>query len=118
MRRSRAPNGLDLGEFRIRAYYPDKSQKSTASFAMYATVTKDKLAESQHLLENRLNKLRDQMIVVTRLMPLADFDDPELKNFRRRILLQLRRTCRSCRLRTFTSAILTSESSGFRHRHD
>jgi hypothetical protein len=54
-------------------------------------VTKDKLAESQHLLENRLNKMRDQIIVVTRLMPLGDFDDSELKNFRRRILLQLRR---------------------------
>jgi hypothetical protein len=84
-------DGLDLGEFRIRAYYPDKTQKSTASFALYATVTKDKLGESQHLLENRLNKMRDQIIVVTRLMPLGDFDDPELKNFRRRILLQLRR---------------------------
>ena len=54
-------------------------------------MTKDKLGESQHLLENRLNKMRDQIIVVTRLMPLGDFDDPELKNFRRRILLQLRR---------------------------
>ena len=68
-------DGLDLGEFRIRAYYPDQSQKSTVSFAIYATVTKDKLAESQHLLENRLNKMRDQIIVVTRLMPLGDFDD-------------------------------------------
>jgi len=85
-------SGLELGEYRIRAYYPDKSQKSTVTFALYASATKDKLGESQHFLENHLNKMRDQVIVVTRLMPLGDFDDPELKNFRRRILLQLRRT--------------------------
>ena len=85
-------NGMQLGEFRIRAYYPAESQKSTASFSLYATVDKDKLSESQHLLENRLHKLRDQVIVVTRMFPLADFNDPDLKGFRRRILMQLRRT--------------------------
>lgn len=85
-------NGMQLGEFRIKAYHAAESQKSTAAFALYATVTKDKLSESQHLLEHRLHKLRDQVIVVTRLVPLGDFDDPELKSFRRRILLQLRRT--------------------------
>ena len=67
-------------------------RRALTSFAIYATVAKDKLADSQHLLEHRLHKLRDQVIVVTRLMPLADFNDPELKSFRRRILLQLRRT--------------------------
>jgi hypothetical protein len=85
-------NGMELGEFRIRAYYPAESQKSTASFSLYATAAKDKLSESEHLLENRLHKLRDQVIVVTRMFPLSDFNDPELKGFRRRILLQLRRT--------------------------
>jgi hypothetical protein len=85
-------NGMELGEFRIRAYYPAESQKSTASFSLYATAEKDKLSEAQHLLENRLHKLRDQVIVVTRMVPLADFNDPELKVFRRRILMQLRRT--------------------------
>ena len=85
-------HGLELGEFRIRAYHAPESQRSTASFSLYAQVGKDKLAESRHLLEHRLHKLRDQVIVVTRLAPLAEFNDPELKGFRRRILLQLRRT--------------------------
>ena len=31
------------------------------------------------------------MIIATRRVPLVDFDDPELKAFRRRILLRLRR---------------------------
>jgi hypothetical protein len=70
-------NGMQLGEFRIRAYYPAESQKSTASFSLYATVEKEKLSDSQHLLENRLHKLRDQVIVVTRMFPLEDFNDPE-----------------------------------------
>lgn len=85
-------NGVDLGEFRIRAYYSAESQKSTVTFALYATIQGDKRAQSQHLLEHRQHKMRDQIIIATRLVPLADFDDPELKSFRRRILLQLRRT--------------------------
>jgi hypothetical protein len=84
-------HGLELGEFRIRAYYAPESQRSSAAFSLYATVEKDKLTESRHLLAHRLHKLRDQVIVVTRLVPLAEFNDPELKGFRRRILLQLRR---------------------------
>lgn len=85
-------NGMELGEFRIRAYHPAESRKSVAKFSLYATTEKDKLADSQHLLENRRHKLRDQVIVVTRMIPLADFNDPQLKSFRRRLLLQLRRT--------------------------
>ena len=85
-------NGVDLGEFRIRAYYSAESQKSTVTFALYATIQGDKLAQSQRLLEHRQHKMRDQIIIATRLVPLGDFDDPALKSFRRRILLQLRRT--------------------------
>lgn len=85
-------NGIDLGQFRIRAYYPAESQKSAVAFALYAKVEKDQLAELRHLLEHRKHKMRDQVIVATRLVPLVEFNDPELKSFRRRILLQLRRT--------------------------
>jgi hypothetical protein len=85
-------NGMELGQFRIRAYYPSESQKSMATFALYATTGKDRLSDSRHQFENRQHKLRDQVIMVTRLMPLGDFNDPELKSFRRRLLLQLRRT--------------------------
>jgi hypothetical protein len=84
-------NGIDLGEFRIRAYYPAESQKSTVSFTLYATIQGDKLARSQHLIEHRQHKMRNQIIIATRLVPLVDFNDPELTSFRRRILVQLRR---------------------------
>jgi hypothetical protein len=84
-------HGIDLGEFRVRVYHVAESQKSSASFSLYATVEKDRLAELKQLMEHRRHKLRDQVIVVTRLLPLSDFDDPDLKTFRRRILLQLRR---------------------------
>jgi hypothetical protein len=84
-------SGVFLGEFQVRAYYPIESQKSTISFSLYATVTGDHLEQSQRLLVNRKHKARDRVILTTRLVPLADFDDPELTSFRRRIVVQLRR---------------------------
>lgn len=84
-------NGIDLGEFQIRTYHPAESQKSVVRFALYATVEKGQLHRSRELLEHRKQKIRDQVIVATRLVPLVDFDEPDLKCFRRRILLLLRR---------------------------
>jgi hypothetical protein len=45
----------------------------------------------RQLAEDRKHKIRDQVITVSRLVPLAHFDEPDLKSFRRRILLRLRR---------------------------
>jgi hypothetical protein len=84
-------HGASLGDFRIRAYYPVEAKRSTVTFTLFAVVATENVAEFERLLENRRHKARDQVIVATRLVPLADFDDPELKEFRRRILLRLRR---------------------------
>lgn len=84
--------GIKLGEFSIRAYYPVESQKSSATFTLYATAAEDKLAQSRQLLAHRKHKVRDQIILAARLVPLADFNEPDLVSFRRRIVLQLRRT--------------------------
>src|SRR6476620_8965733 len=83
--------GIGLGEFRIRAYYPVEAKRSTVEFTLYGIVPTENAGEFERLLQNRAQKVRDQVIVATRLAPLADFDDPELKQFRRRILLRLRR---------------------------
>lgn len=83
--------GVPLGEFRIRVYHPVEGQKSTATFTLYARVAGGNSAEFEQLLEHRQHKVRDQVITATRLAPLADYDDPSLSEFRRRILLRLRR---------------------------
>jgi hypothetical protein len=83
--------GLELGEYRIRAYYPVESQKSTVRFVLHAAVASERLAEAERMVENRRHKLRDEVITATRMTPLALFDEPGLTSFRRRILVRLRR---------------------------
>jgi hypothetical protein len=83
--------GLSLGEFRIRTYHPVEARRSTVVFTLHAIVAAENSSEFSELLEHRRHKARDQVIVATRLTPLADFDDPQLVEFRRRILLRLRR---------------------------
>jgi hypothetical protein len=82
---------LELGKFRIRAYYPVEAQKSTVQFVLYATVTKERVADSRQLVDSHRHKLRDQIITATRMAPLSLFDEPELSSFRRRLLVRLRR---------------------------
>jgi hypothetical protein len=84
--------GVSLGEFSIRAYYPIEAKRSTVTFTLYAIVPSENSADFRSLLEHRTHKVRDQVITATRLVPLSDFDDPKLRDFRRRIMLRLRRT--------------------------
>jgi hypothetical protein len=83
--------GIDLGEFRIRAHYPVDAQKSTVQFKLHASVGTEHYADIQHIADEHKHLIRDQVIVATRLAPLAVYDDPDLKAFRRRILVRLRR---------------------------
>jgi hypothetical protein len=84
-------NGIKLGDFRIRSYHAVESQKSSVKFTLYATVAEDKRPTSLHLLADRKQKVRDQVIVATRLVPLHDFNEADLASFRRRLVVQLRR---------------------------
>jgi hypothetical protein len=84
--------GIELGEFRIRAYYPVQAQKSMVRFVLHANVRGERYAETKRLVQNRQHKIRDQVITATRLVPLAELDQADLASFRRRILLRLRRT--------------------------
>jgi hypothetical protein len=83
--------GVELGEYRIRAYYPVEAQKSTVRFVLYATVPTERFVETNQLVDSRQHKVRDQVITATRMAPLAVFDEPGLESFRRRVLMRLRR---------------------------
>jgi hypothetical protein len=104
---------VKLGEFSIRVYHTVSSRKDTVTFILHAIVAKDKFAEFEHAYVHRKHKTRDQIVVATRLVSIEEYDDPELKKFRRRILLRLRRALpelpiEDIRLSDFT---LSSEST-------
>jgi hypothetical protein len=84
--------GISLGEFRIRAYHPVEAKRSTLVFTLHAVVSSENAPEFKTLIENRRHKVRDQVITVSRMSSLANFDQPQLTDFRRRILLRLQRT--------------------------
>jgi hypothetical protein len=83
--------GIELGEYDIRSYYPVEAQKSIIRFVLYAKAAGDHHAQTRQLVTERRHRIRDQVITATRMVGLAEFDAPDLKTFRRRILLRLRR---------------------------
>jgi flagellar basal body-associated protein FliL len=87
----KAIHGVSLGDYRIRSYYQVDAQKSTVRFSLFATVKDEHYHEVQTLVEEHREKLRDQVIMATRLAPLTVFQEPDLTTFRRRILVRLRR---------------------------
>jgi hypothetical protein len=87
----KAIHGVSLGDYRIRSHYQVDAQKSIVRFSLYATVKNEHFGEVQALVEEHRQKLRDQVIMATRLTPLNLFQEPDLAAFRRRVLVRLRR---------------------------
>lgn len=83
--------GLELGEYRIRAYHLVEAQKSTVRFVLHGAVASENFAAAQQVVDNRQHKLRDEVITATRMTPLILFNEPDLTSFRRRLLVRLRR---------------------------
>jgi hypothetical protein len=87
----KAIHGVALGDYRIRSYYQVDAQKSTVRFSLFATVKDEHFVAMKGLVEEHRQKVRDQVIMATRLAPLSVFQEPDLATFRRRILVRLRR---------------------------
>lgn len=84
--------GVEIGDFRVRSDYPAEAQKSTVRFKLWVTIRGDKLAAMTHLIDDHRQKIRDEVITSTRLLPLGVFEESDLKSFRRRVLVRLRRS--------------------------
>jgi hypothetical protein len=82
---------IKLGEFQIRTSNSVLSRKDNVNFILHATVKNEDYPAFERHYRHHKNKVRDQVITATRLVPIEDYDDPELKKFRRRLLLRLRR---------------------------
>ncbi|HEY4233040.1 MAG TPA: hypothetical protein VGM76_06425 [Lacipirellulaceae bacterium] len=83
---------IELGKFNVRMHRAVPTQTNRVTFTLFAAAQPDDSKHLEQLLAHRENKVRDQVIVATRLVPVEDYDDAELTQFRRRILLRLRRT--------------------------
>jgi hypothetical protein len=68
-----------------------EAQKCTVRFVLYASVDEKQREEMRHLATEHEQKVRDIVLVATRLAPLNVFQEPDLARFRRRILIRLRR---------------------------
>lgn len=84
--------GVEIGDFRVRSDYPAEAQKSTVRFKLWVTIRGDKLAAMTHIIDDHRQKIRDEVITSTRLSPLGVFEETDLKSFRRRMLVRLRRS--------------------------
>lgn len=84
--------GIELGKFSVRTHRAVPAQMNRVSFTLYARVSAEEAKHFAQLLEHRENKVREQVIVATRLVPVEELDDAEFTKFRRRILLRLRRS--------------------------
>ena len=84
--------GIELGKFSVRTHRAVPAQMNRVSFTLYARVSAEEAKHFAQLLDHRENKVREQVIVATRLVPVEEFDDAEFTKFRRRILLRLRRS--------------------------
>lgn len=84
--------GIDLGDFSIRTYRPAPMRRDEVNFHLHAAVKSEEFPAFDAIYQRRKHKIREQVIVATRLVPVEAFDDPELNTLRRRILLRLRRT--------------------------
>lgn len=82
---------IKLGEFQIRTSNSVLSRKDNVHFILHATVKNEDYPTFDRHYRHHKNKARDQVVTATRLVPIEDYDDPELKKFRRRLLLRLRR---------------------------
>lgn len=82
---------VDLGMFSIRDYRPTRNETAKLYFSIHLAVTQgvsEKVAETLNLWNHRL---RDQVIIAVRNSVTKDFQEPDLKLLRRRILLRVNR---------------------------
>jgi hypothetical protein len=83
--------GIKLGDFLLRDHSPIEGVKTRIGFTLYAAVRKEHAAEFERILHHQQARINDHILTAVRLVPLQAFDEPDLKTFRRRILLRLRR---------------------------
>lgn len=77
---------VDLGKFKVSAFDPLTNSTLRIEFHLFGTVPASEGEHFTGLLEERGNRLRDQVIVTARSASMDDLTDPSLGLIKRRIL--------------------------------
>lgn len=84
--------GILLGRFHIRDLRAVEGVKLRLSFALYAEVDEEDAESVAARVEKRKHRIRNEVITAVRTVDQAEFQEPGLEHFRRRLLMRLRRT--------------------------
>lgn len=85
------PVGFDLGRYAIKDLRGAEGRTTRLSFQLHTSVAGDQAEQFRELLKTRKQRVRDQVILASRLTEPTDFSEPNLQRFRRRITIRLRR---------------------------
>ena len=83
--------GFELGKFYIKNFRPAEGAKTKLTFTLHAAVWDDRAQQFEKLLTTRKARIRDQVITSARMSEASVYRDPDLRLFRRRILIRIRR---------------------------
>ncbi|MGL4512227.1 MAG: hypothetical protein ACRCT8_03995 [Lacipirellulaceae bacterium] len=85
------PSGVLLGDFSFRDVRSLDGVVFRVDFELYAVVEGKERPLMVSELKRAKHRVRDQVSTAVRVAPLVDFQEPDLKRLRRRILLSLQR---------------------------
>ncbi|MEM6262965.1 MAG: hypothetical protein AAGI38_10690, partial [Bacteroidota bacterium] len=71
--------GFFLGDFQIKDLRPVEGAKSTLRFSLHAHVVGPEVESFKRFYRHREQRVRNQVIISSRLAEPADFRDPELR---------------------------------------
>jgi hypothetical protein len=87
-----ATGSARVGRFDIRDHRPVEGVKLRLGFTLYVEAEESKAAALKSRVKSYEHRLRQEVITVVRTTDPADFQEPELERFRRRLVMRLRRT--------------------------
>jgi flagellar FliL protein len=83
---------VDLGEFNVASYQPASQTTLQIDFHLYATVLTEKEARFKQLMEEKEQRVRDQVLTTVRSASISDLTDAGLGLVKRKILETTNRT--------------------------
>jgi len=91
---------VDLGEFSVTAFQPVSSTTLRIDFHLWGTVHNDDYDEFLRVMDENLNRFREQVLVTVRSADITDLTDAQLGLIRRKILEKTNRILGGAYLRT------------------
>ena len=85
------PAALNLGEYSLREVRGAEGTKIRLDFTLYARVDYESLDQMERLHKMLKHRVREQVLIATRLCDTKEFQEPDLIRMKRRILTRLKR---------------------------